>query len=114
MKVKYRLDAAAMDTYSAHLLPCVAVIATSAQALSIGDYVATGTGATSYEAAWMAVGNALLATGGRKQTWAVRIYQMDADGHFIQPAPLSQQEMAVLSDKGVHMVEYAYAGNATD
>lgn len=114
MKVKYKLDAAATDAHKLHPLPCVAVIATSAQSLEIGDYVATGAGATSYEAAWMAVGNALLATGGHKQTWAERIYHMDTDGHFTKPTSLSQQEMDVLAAKGVHVVEYAYAGGTTD
>mgnify|MGYP007062356668 CR=1 FL=1 len=114
MNGKDKLDAAAMDAYSSHPLPCVAVIATSAQALTIGDYVATGAGADGYEAAWMALGHAILATGGRKQTWAVRIYQMDAGGRFVKPAPVSQQEMDALAAKGVHMVEYAYAGGSTD
>lgn len=111
---KDKIDAAALEAHSSHPLPCVAVIATSAQALTIGDYVATGTGATSYEAAWMAVGNALLATGGRKQTWAVRVYQMDAGGHFVKPTQASQQDMDVLAAHGVLMVEYAYAGSTSD
>lgn len=111
---KDKVAAAVLEAHSANPLPCVAVIATSAQSLEIGDYVATGTGATSYEAAWMAVGSALLTTGGRKQTWAVRVYQMDAGGHFVKPTPLSQQELDVLSARGVHMVEYAYAGGAAD
>lgn len=48
------------------------------------------------------------------QIWAVRVYQMDAGGHFVKPAPVSQQEMDVLAAKGVHMVEYAYAGGTMD
>lgn len=111
---KDKVAAAALEAHKLHPLPCVAVIATSAQSLEIGDYVATGAGATGYEAAWMAVGNALLATGGHKQTWAVRIYHMDTYGRFVKPTPISQQEMDVLAAKGVHMVEYAYAGGTTD
>lgn len=84
--------------------PTVAVIAASAQDLRNGDCaVFIGSGESSYEAVWNALGKAKLA---KLKDWVAVVHKVDAQGRLIEPSTMEQAAMPILKKEGMLMVEY--------
>ena len=95
--------------------PYIATIHTSAKiTLSDDDGDVTfGSGASAYEAVWSAVGKAMY--GGRlRERWVATVYCLDSDGHLIEPTPMGQNALDVLTEKGMCLVWYAHADGSLD
>lgn len=89
--------------------PYVAIIAKSTQDMERGDYVAICEGDSAGVAAYLARCDALKSVGCRKRAWALRVYHIDQDGNFMDPTLLSLRDLTILTQDGVHVVEYVHA-----
>lgn len=94
---------------SAYPYPYVAIMAKSALDLENGDYVAICKGDSAGEAAYLARCDALKSVGCHKRAWALRVYLLDQNSSFIDPQPLSLQELTLFAQEGVRVVEYVQA-----
>lgn len=105
-----KLAAAALEAHntSAYPYPYVAVMAKSAQDLENGDYVAICKGDSAGEAAYLARCDALKSAVCHKRAWALRVYRLDQDGNFMDPAPLSLRDLTILTQDGVREIEYVH------
>lgn len=93
---------------SEYKYPYIAIMAKSVLDMENGDYVAVCKGDSAGEAAYLARCDALKSVGCRKREWALRVYRLDQDSSFIDPQPLSLQELTILMQDGVREIEYVH------
>lgn len=95
--------------------PYIAIIHISAKVMSVDDDgdVIFGNGTSAYEAVWSAVGKAMY--GGRlRDRWFAMVGCLDSEGHLIEPTPMEQDALDVLTEKGMCLVWYAHADSVLD
>lgn len=90
--------------------PYMAAVGTSIQSLCDTNGIAdAGNGTDAYEAVWAAFGDALLAGHVTKAGWVAVVARFGPDGYLVDPVPIGQKAMDVLTTDGLKEVLYAHA-----
>lgn len=111
--MNFDVDKLFVKLNQAHL-PYMATVCRSTQSLRADGIGSVGNGADAYEAVWAAFGDALLAGHVTKDGWIAVVCCFGQDGNLVDPAPIDQQAMDVLTKDGMHTIFYVHADGTMD